>query len=130
MGVIVAELAFVPGTQNQWWSRWTLEIAPGVITQRELENVDKNIKKFARQLHGDSTEVNVLKTMSGGFVADLLIDSPDPWDLRYLEYAEQCWRKFLTNGFGLGTQLNLHVRKLRVVPTHVSIEERVGAPYA
>lgn len=98
-----------PNSANQWWSRWTFKVWPGIVKSRPFAEVQQNVARFARKGFGSGSEMNITR-MGDHWIIDIRTIGHPVTDEAYVGYMRDAFERFFSVGFGVGTKTELKVR--------------------
>lgn len=103
-----------PNSQNQWWSKWTFTVRPGIRGSWTLDDVKANCARFGRKAFGSGSQMRVTVIdvpkaqrnhpgLKKGLKVEVLTEGHPVHDPRFEEVMGNQWRAFFVAGFGAGT---------------------------
>lgn len=86
-----------PNSNNQVWSKWTFDIRPQKHVS--MQWVKSNCARFGRKMFGSASEMRI-SYQNGVWKIEIRTEGAPVQDVRFVQYIEQIWNKFLLAGFG------------------------------
>lgn len=97
-----------PNSQHQYWSKWTITVAPGARLPRTTSEVRHNVGRFLRKVFGSTADLKGRRYGHWWQFTALVEDAQHvAHDPAYVSWLTDQLTHFFTVGFGVSTRVTV-----------------------